>query len=1291
MTAARRLRWPWAVAAGALALWALVWFGGPPLLKSQIEKRGSAALGRQLSAEAIEVSPRLLALTLQGLRVAGPPGVDTEPLLHIERLHLDLHMRSLWRLAPVVESLELQAPKLRLARLGDGHYDVDDLIERFKPAKAPEPASEPARFALFNLQLRDGEVIFEDRPVGRTSRLGDIRLDLPFLSNLPDDVQIKVEPHLAFVLDGSAVDIGGTTTPFAQGRRSSFEIRLDKLPLDGWWVYWPKQLPVRASGGVLDTALNIDFEQHNDGQNAVAVGGRVEVDDVTLLAADDEAPLAQWRKLAVLLDEVRPLERRVALQSVRLDGARVQLHRDARGKLKLPGIGVGEATALAPDTTAVVASAASGASASSSSVASAPGGPPAWKLSLARFDLDDARVEFSDDSTAPPVQLALDAIALSLADVRWPVEADAVLKASARLLAAEQPVGELTLDGAVTDQQARIQVSLKDLQLAPAAPYLRPWLRPRVNGIVSAEARIDWAAGTTTPRQLLDVSALRVVGLTLDESSAPQPAKPGKPAPAAAAVAAVEVAELRADLLQRRLAVGAVRLQRPEFALQRNADGRFDVEQWLVVPPDAGVARVKPVAAPDPAAPTWRAELGELAIEDGRVRFTDAMVGAPPIELAALKLGVEGLAWPLADAAGGWRTRLSAQLLRPGAARKGADEPPATLLWNGQLALKPAAGPGPTSGSAKGELRIERFPVHAFAPYFAQSLPVALQRAEAGFRGQVDVRGSPQALVGELRGDALLADVRVAVRGAGEQAPAPGAGEGDAQGVDPAQLLSWNAMALNGLSVQLQPDAKPRIEITELRLSDYFARLRITEEGRFNLQNVAASSDSPSPTAEAAAPAASGAAASGSRWSNLPVQLVLGEVQLSNGQVDFEDRFVRPNYRAQLSELGGRIGRFDSTRREMASIELSGRVAGTGKLQIGGEINPVANPPALDITAKANDIELPGLTPYASKYAGYPIERGKLSIDVAYKIDEQGKLEARNQIIVNQLKLGPKSDSPDATSLPVKLAVALLQDRNGVIDIDLPLSGSLDDPQFSLGGLIVKAIVNLFTKVITAPFSLLGGGGADGTDLSRIDFQPGTATPTDSSLAAIDKVALALSERPALNVSIAGQADALSEASAMQTAALEQRLRQEQRRERARGSLGNSADAEAPLAPLSAAQRARLVERLYAESRAAQPAAAAASASAAAAPAAGASAPAPTPPPTVAQMEARLAADITIDDAAARALAVERARAVREALIAKGLESERLFLAEPGSVAKAPDNQKSAPPQPIAVLTLAPR
>ncbi len=150
-------------------------------------------------------------------------------------------------------------------------------------------------------------------------------------------------------------------------------------------------------------------------------------------------------------------------------------------------------------------------------------------------------------------------------------------------------------------------------------------------------------------------------------------------------------------------------------------------------------------------------------------------------------------------------------------------------------------------------------------------------------------------------------------------------------------------------------------------------------------------------------------------------------------------------------------------------------------LLIGGRINPLARDLTLDIKASVHDMELAPLSPYSGKYVGYRIERGKLSFDVAYQLQDR-QLQAQNRLVLDQLTFGDKVDSPSATSLPVLLAVALLKDRHGVIDIDLPIGGSLDDPQFSVGGVIVKVLVNLITKAVTAPFALLGrlfGGGTE--------------------------------------------------------------------------------------------------------------------------------------------------------------------------------------------------------------------
>jgi hypothetical protein len=246
----------------------------------------------------------------------------------------------------------------------------------------------------------------------------------------------------------------------------------------------------------------------------------------------------------------------------------------------------------------------------------------------------------------------------------------------------------------------------------------------------------------------------------------------------------------------------------------------------------------------------------------------------------------------------------------------------------------------------------------------------------------------------------------------------------------------------------------------------------------------------------------------------------------------------------------------------MATITLKGRAADTALVDISGQLNPTAQPLALDIRAKATDLELAPLSPYAGKYAGYAIERGKLSMDVAYKIDDSGRLDAKNQVILNQLTFGERVESPSATQLPVLLAVALLKDRHGVIDINLPVSGTLDDPQFSVGGIIWKVIVNLLGKALTAPFSLLSGGGSD--DLSLVEFRPGTAQFTEVGRQSLAKVAKALVDRPSLIMTVTGSADTASERDDVRRTQLEGRLAAERRRAQVRATPATPAVPAAP-------------------------------------------------------------------------------------------------------------------------------
>nr|BFE94101.1 hypothetical protein GCM10020185_46370 [Pseudomonas brassicacearum subsp. brassicacearum] len=180
---------------------------------------------------------------------------------------------------------------------------------------------------------------------------------------------------------------------------------------------------------------------------------------------------------------------------------------------------------------------------------------------------------------------------------------------------------------------------------------------------------------------------------------------------------------------------------------------------------------------------------------------------------------------------------------------------------------------------------------------------------------------------------------------------------------------------------------------------------------------------------------------------------------------------------------------------------------------------------SLDIATSFKRVELTTLTPYSGKFAGYRIRKGRLNLDLHYRIT-QGKLQAENKVVVEQLQLGEKVDSPDAVSLPLKLAVALLKDSDGKISIELPVSGDLNDPQFSVMPIIWQTLRNLVVRAAQAPFKLIGGlvAGGGSEDLGSVAFAPGSSDLSKDNEGTLLKLSEALGKRPELRLEIEGTA-----------------------------------------------------------------------------------------------------------------------------------------------------------------------
>ncbi len=345
--------------------------------------------------------------------------------------------------------------------------------------------------------------------------------------------------------------------------------------------------------------------------------------------------------------------------------------------------------------------------------------------------------------------------------------------------------------------------------------------------------------------------------------------------------------------------------------------------------------------------------------------------------------------------------------------------------------------------------------------------------------------------------------------------------------------------------------------------------------------------------------------------------------------------------RTSLTEFGGTIKGLSSKQLQKADVNLRGKVGRAAPLKIVGKINPLSEDAFTDLMVSVEGMNLTQAEPYIRKYVGYRLSKGTLSLDLKYKVSQK-VLEAENLVHVNQLTFGQTTNSTDATSLPVELIVALLKDRKGLIEIDMPVRGNLKDPDFKYGKAVLSTLLNLLGKVVASPFALMAklvpDGGSE-EDLQFIEFQPGSAVLADSELAKLKAMEKALDERAGLRLDIKGTTDSGRDTQVLQTMKLRDQL------------FAMRGGAQSDQEELSAKEEQRLVEKLYAKLPLPDPS----------------TTPAESPQPTVAEMKRKVAAAIQISSSDFEALAHRRAEAIRRHLLEGGkLTGERVALLETG-------------------------
>ncbi|SPA32461.1 conserved hypothetical protein, DUF748 [Cupriavidus taiwanensis] len=1274
--------------AAALAVFGLAgYFGGPPLIKYLVERNATEALGRKVTLGQAHVRPFELAATLTDLTIYERDGKT--PALTLGEAQANTSLASVWHLAPVVDNLHVDRLAVHVVRGADGRMSFADVQEKFA-ALPPKPAdARPARFSVNNIAVTGSSVRYDDKLLDTTLRVDNLTLTLPFLSNLPHDVEIVTRPTLSAQVNGTPLALDGEVLPFADSRQTRLNINLDGLEVARMMAFAPPLRDAEVKSGKLDTRLTVAFRQQQDTQEMVVLGTAALRDaDVRTRAGQ---PLIRSGKLAVDIARLEPLAHRAQLRSVEIDGLAVEAARRADGSLNLATAFLPQAVSRSTDGVAPAPAPASAPVAASAAPA-APAAPATaaakevpWRYAVDRIVIRQARVGF-EDALAPsgPGKLALGPLDAEVKGFAG-IDGDKPVRVEATLTVADGQTLHHTGDLLLRDGSMAGTLETTGLRPQGFAAWWPRELRSQFGTTaVNAELHYRMAWGAPQFQFVLEKSRLEMAPLyvaTRDPVVMPAAAAPRVNAAEAhaedrpkgagrrprdragdrgsdrdgAALPLLQAQKLvlddiQFDLAKQTFATSQVTLAQPQIAATRDHRGELLEMARLWASESAQQARAEPHRTPQASANGangtaagggWRANIGKVVVEGGSARLADyqpaqANRGRPVIhQFRNIGLSTGAVAWPLTPAA--VPVKLHAE-----SGRRGVIGIDGTVL--------------PALPASRLQLDLRQVDVSPLQPYLADRFNAALRSGTLTVKGRLNVdapAGKP--LAAHFNGNVQTGNVRTVDRVSGDD------------------FLRWRSLAVSGIDFAMDESKGPmRVSLGNIALSDFYARVILNANGRLNLQDVlaggaekgeAAPSTSLTQANPASAPAAPPVQAGDTRTAQVEQkpggpkpQIRIGGVSVDKGNINFSDFFVKPNYTANLTGMKGSVSKVSSGDPTPADLVLDGRIDDDAPVNISGKLNPLGEQLFLDIAAKAAGVELTRLTPYAAKYAGYPITKGKLTVDVAYKI-ENGRLDARNHLFLDQLTFGERVDSPDATKLPVLLAVSLLKDRNGVIDVNLPVSGSLSDPEFSIGGVIVRVIVNLLTKAITSPFSLIASAfGGSGEELGYVEFAPGTATLTPAARDKIAKLGQALNDRPSLRLEISGRIDPATDEAGARRAWLDARVAEQKRRDlrdnaQAGAAAGDDeAGEQGAEVKVSKAEYPKYLEQVYKRTSMKKPRNFVGFAK--------------TLPPD--EMEKLLMANATVTEADLKRLAEHRALVVKQSLEREGKVPEsRLFLTAP--------------------------
>ena len=551
------------------------------------------------------------------------------------------------------------------------------------------------------------------------------------------------------------------------------------------------------------------------------------------------------------------------------------------------------------------------------------------------------------------------------------------------------------------------------------------------------------------------------------------------------------ITDTEASVARQTARVGLIKSSGGSLLVRREADGSINLLSLLNLPTNApaSTATVSPATTNAPATaptpPPWVARIDEIAFDNYAFKIEDKQPAQPAaFNIDQLGFDLKGV------------SNLT-------------NSPVAASFWlrfasNGFIGVTGSVTPMPPSADL--QIALTNIDLRPIQPYVHEQLKLVLTG------GTVDMQSHARYTPSESNAPLASFTGNLSV-----------SNFDTTDDVLFKDFAKWSALNVDGINATVDAAMTPKLRVDQVKFTGLETSLVVGPDHRANLQTILQSATGATNTATNLPTPAAVAVTNAAPKAPLP-DVALGTFTLENASLHYSDQSIEPHASFDVQEFGGTISGLSSDEKSTATVNFTGKVDARSPFNVTGKVNPLATNMFVDVAVAFTNTELTAFSPYSGKFAGRPLEKGKLSFAVHYLINNKA-LKAENGFYVDQLTLGDWNNSPDATKLPVKLGIALLKDRNGRISLDIPVTGRLDDPKFRIGPIIWQVVVNLLEKAATSPFSLLGAAFGGGDELSYVNFAPGQFEISTNEAVKLDKLASALYERPALTLEITGSVD----------------------------------------------------------------------------------------------------------------------------------------------------------------------